>query len=273
MVSDVRAGEPDPADPADPVDPSPEAGLGPRVAAVLPPAILVIGFGALAVTNWSAVRSAAGSGQAVVVVAAIVVGWVGLGLLLRRFVANPWARSGVLSLFALALVVLLVVPYFRDEKVVERFPGVASGPAANDQEATPAPVDPAPAAAAPAAPAPVATPDPEPAPPAEPVRVASGSLSGLGHLASGTAALYRQPDGSFVVGLEGIDIQSGPDYFVHVVPGAGREDPDGGADLGALRGNQGTQFYAVPAGVDPTGWTVLVWCRAFAVPVAHATPV
>lgn len=55
---------------------------------------------------------------------------------------------------------------------------------------------------------------------------------------------------------------------MHVVPGAGRQDPDGGANLGALRGNQGTQFYAVPAGVDPTGWTVLVWCRAFAVPVA-----
>ena len=41
-----------------------------------------------------------------------------------------------------------------------------------------------------------------------------------------------------------------------------------------LRGNRGTQFYDVPAGinVDHGSWTVLVWCQTFGVPVANATP-
>ena len=41
-----------------------------------------------------------------------------------------------------------------------------------------------------------------------------------------------------------------------------------------LRGNRGTQFYDVPAGinVDHDSWTVLVWCQTFGVPVANATP-
>lgn len=280
MIDDPRAAGtelpelpelPEPTEPTEPAEtpertnPTP----GRRVAALLPPAILVVGFGTLAVTNWSAVRSAAGSAQALVVVAALAVAWVGLGVLLRRFVGNAWVRSGVLSAVALGLVVVLVVPYFRDEKVVEEFPGVASARIANEDQPTAAEV---PEASVPPVPPAPPAPEPEPAP-AEPVRIASGPLGGLGHSASGTAALYRQPDGSYVVGLEGIDIENGPDYFVHVVPGAGRQDPDGGRDLGALRGNQGTQYYAVPAGVDPTGWTVLVWCRTFAVPVAHATPV
>jgi hypothetical protein len=86
--------------------------------------------------------------------------------------------------------------------------------------------------------------------------------------------IYRQPDGRSVVGLEDIDIQPGPDYDLYVVPGADRKDTKGGIRLGDLRGNRGTQFYDVPAGVnlEDGPWTVLVWCQTFAVPVANATP-
>lgn len=117
----------------------------------------------------------------------------------------------------------------------------------------------------------------EPAPAASqpaPERLRSGPITGIDHRASGTVAIYRQPDGRYVVGLEDIDIQPGPDYDLYIVPGENREDTKGGIRLGDLRGNRGTQFYDVPAGADLENgpWTVLVWCQTFAVPVAGATP-
>ena len=85
--------------------------------------------------------------------------------------------------------------------------------------------------------------------------------------------IYRLPDGSHVVGLEDINIQPGPDYDVYLVPGTDREDTDAGIRLDDLRGNKGTQYYAVPAGAEAGSgdWTVLVWCQTFDVPVAGAT--
>jgi hypothetical protein len=69
-----------------------------------------------------------------------------------------------------------------------------------------------------------------------------------------------------------IDIEPGPDYRVIVVRGADQQNPGDGLELDALRGNQGTQYYEVPSGTDPgDGWTVLIWCRAFGVPVANAS--
>ena len=127
----------------------------------------------------------------------------------------------------------------------------------------------------------VAPPASEPAPapettaaPAGPQRLRSGPIRGIDHRASGTAVIYRQPEGRYVVGLEDIDIQPGPDYDLYVVPGENREDTKGGVRLGDLRGNRGTQFYEVPDGVDLEDgpWTVLVWCQTFAVPVAGSTP-
>jgi hypothetical protein len=120
-------------------------------------------------------------------------------------------------------------------------------------------------AATPAAPAPAAS---------GPQRLRSGSFRGIDHRAEGTVVIYRQPDGRYVIGLEDIDIQPGPDYDLYLVPGENREDTKGGVRLGDLRGNRGTQFYEVPAGVDLKDgpWTVLVWCQTFAVPVANSTP-
>ena len=105
------------------------------------------------------------------------------------------------------------------------------------------------------------------------MRVSTGELRGIDHDASGTASVYRLPDGSLVVGLEDIDIEPGPDYHVYVAKGADRKDRNDAIYLAALRGNQGTQYYDVPreAGDVGEGWTVLVWCRAFGVPIANAT--
>lgn len=105
-----------------------------------------------------------------------------------------------------------------------------------------------------------------------PVVVASGPLAGVGHRARGIASLVRDLDGSVVVRLSDFDIEGVPDPRVHLVEG---EDVErvGGLALGRLPGNRGDVLdIPVPAGsaVGP-GWTVLIWCRAFSVPVANAT--
>src|SRR5262249_34291153 len=119
----------------------------------------------------------------------------------------------------------------------------------------------------------VAPPAPGPAPaPEAPVRVTAGQLRGIDHSASGEASLIRQPDGSYVVRFANFDIEGAPDPIVYLVEGENRRNP-GGVELGGLRGTVGNASdYAVPRGTEPgPGWTVLVWCRAFAVPIANAT--
>ncbi len=137
------------------------------------------------------------------------------------------------------------------------------------------PTTPSTTAPTPAEVAPATAPEPSPAPAASgPQRLRSGSLRGIDHRAEGTVAIYRQPDGRYVIGLEDIDIQPGPDYDLYLVPGPDRDDLDGATRLDDLRGNKGTQYYAVPAGLDgaTAPWTVLVWCETFDVPIAAATP-
>jgi hypothetical protein len=109
-------------------------------------------------------------------------------------------------------------------------------------------------------------------PPTGPERITSGRLQGLGHDASGLVSLIRAPDGGLVVRFEGFAIEGVPDPQVYLVQGGDVRRP-GGVSLGRLRGNRGQVLdYAVPAGTAAgPGWTVLVWCRAFSVPVANAT--
>lgn len=228
------------------------AGVRDIVVLAVPQVIVFGGMLVMLVVHPNAVRSGVMSTRAVVVNAALLVGWLALSfVVLPRVLHNVFARAALLTAIALAAVVVLVVPTLHDTRVVEAFPmrttpsAPEAGTAAADEEQ-------------------VAT---------EPERVSTGSLRGIDHDASGEASVYRRTDGSYVVGLEDIDIEPGPDYQVYVVPGADREDPDGGTHLDGLRGNKGTQYYEVPRDLGEVGegWTVLVWCRAFGVPVAAAT--
>jgi hypothetical protein len=270
----------------------------PRWPDFAPEVVLGAGLLAFLVLETDAATSSFGSVRAVTIMVVTAAVW----LLARVATARllPWTLAR-LALFGVAAYVILdavVLPSFRDTTVVEAFPGPAapvatSAPPAPTTPAAPfattAPAAPQPSAtttpaapqqpavtSTPATPTTAATPQPTAPPPVatEPVRIGAATFRGIDHRAEGAVNLYRQPDGSFVVGLEDIDIQPGPDYDVYVVPGADREDRDGGTRLDDLRGNKGTQFYAVPAEVALADgpWTVLVWCQTFGVPIANATP-
>ena len=228
-----------------------------------PEVVLAAGLGLFVVTERSAATSAASSATAIVLTVAAVAAWTVARVVLVRFTRWPALRVAVFAAAAFAVLDVVVLSAYDDTTVVETLAPVTTVPgpaaAAAGPAATAAPADGPPATMTGAA------------APAVPVR--SASLHGIDHRAEGRAALYRQSDGSLVVGLEAIDIQPGPDYDVYVVPGTGREQPEGGTRLDELRGNKGTQFYPVPAGADVArgAWTVLVWCQTFDVPVAAAT--
>ena len=236
-------------------------GRTPRYWAVelIPQYLLGVATLAFVATKLNAVRSAAESLQAVAILTAVGIAWLAFSFVLMPWIVRNQAVRVVLSsVVAIGLAWVLFANAYDDKKVVERLAGLeartatATTPSATFDDATPTTT--------------IA--------PAVPVRVRSAAFRGINHRAAGTASIIRQPDGTYVVGLEDIDIEPGPDYRVFVVPGNVTRPGDGAIELDKLRGNVGTQFYDVPRDVDPTDgeWTVLVWCRVFAVPIAAAVP-
>jgi len=72
--------------------------------------------------------------------------------------------------------------------------------------------------------------------------------------------------------FERFSIEGSPDPRLYLLQGTDERSP-GGTSLGRMQGNRGQVLdYAVPKGVDAgPGWTVLVWCGRFSVPIANAT--
>ncbi len=95
------------------------------------------------------------------------------------------------------------------------------------------------------------------------------------HRGSGTAAIWRAADGSYVLRLTEFRTSVGPDLRVLLSPAAA---PASHARLGnylevsKLKGNLGDQEYALPADFDPTLYhSVVIYCVPFRVIFATAT--
>ncbi|MDQ4132417.1 MAG: DM13 domain-containing protein [Actinomycetota bacterium] len=200
-------------------------------------------FGVFFVDKNREARTVLQSGRGILATAAVVVGYVVIAVVLRRYVGWAWLPPLVLTGVVLALAAWIVRPYYVDTTA--------------DRQLVTGPVTTAPT---------------EAPSPAGPVPVSTGTLQGLGHDASGSVSLIRKPDGSLIVRLENFAIEGVPDPQLYLARGADVRRASGVA-LGRLQANRGRVFdYAVPAGTDAAaGWTVLVWCRAFSVPVANAT--
>ena len=106
--------------------------------------------------------------------------------------------------------------------------------------------------------------------------VSMGTFHGVDGNASGTAALFHKPDGTFVITFEDFSVASADHTHVVLVP---NKDVTNDADidkttivdLGPLQGTTGMQDYTVPAPADAmTLHTVVLWDTEMAHAVAAA---
>jgi hypothetical protein len=214
---------------------------------------VIAGLGAVVFLAWKpgVARSLLGSPRAAAFGLAVGVVVVGAGWLLPRLGRGARSTAVVQAVPVALAFTLTVLPAFGDTVVRDDFPAVAGSSAtAGPSAASPTPNTPA----------------------SEAEVVSRGTFAGIDHRASGDVLLVVPANGPAVVRLESLDVEAGPDYVVDLVPRAGATTPDGGVRLDRLRGNRGDQNYPVPAGTPlDRPLTVLIWCRAFAVPVAAAT--
>jgi hypothetical protein len=96
------------------------------------------------------------------------------------------------------------------------------------------------------------------------------------HAGEGTAAIYRLPDDRIVLRLEDFRVTNGPDLFVslsgHPMPRSRAEAHDQGyREIQALKANEGSQNYELPADLDLSELkSVVIYCRAFSIVFSSA---
>ena len=109
-----------------------------------------------------------------------------------------------------------------------------------------------------------------------PAPVSMGAFHAVDGSATGTAALFHRPDGSFVVTFENFSIASAASTNVVLVTNKdvtkdGDIDKTAIVDLGPLKGTSGMQDFVVPASADAmTFHTVVLWDTAMAHAIAAA---
>ena len=113
--------------------------------------------------------------------------------------------------------------------------------------------------------------------------LATGQFISHEHGTEGTARILELADGSRVLRIEDLDTDNGPDLKVWLTDAPVIDGPSGWfvfddgqyVDLGSLKGNKGSQNYAIPADVDLSSITsVTIWCDRFSVSfgAAELTP-
>ena len=106
---------------------------------------------------------------------------------------------------------------------------------------------------------------------AEAVALSSGMFRDADsfHKGSGTATIYRLPDGSGALRFENLDVTNGPDLRVLL---STHPDPQNKAELNEagyihiekLKGNRGNQNYELPADADLESFgSVIIYCMPF----------
>lgn len=97
------------------------------------------------------------------------------------------------------------------------------------------------------------------------------------HRGSGSATIYRLPDGGGVLRLENFSVTNGPRLHVILTPSANPEGragvrAEGHVDLGGLKGNRGDQNYPIPADADLSSFgSAVIYCVPFNVVFSVAT--
>ena len=94
------------------------------------------------------------------------------------------------------------------------------------------------------------------------------------HRGSGSATIFRGPDGNHILRFEDFMVTNGPALSVLLSTATGvtsSENLGEYLDLGPLKGNIGNQNYEVPAGTDVGAYrTVVIYCVPFHVVFATA---
>ncbi len=106
-----------------------------------------------------------------------------------------------------------------------------------------------------------------------PMAVASGNFRDADsfHRGSGTATIYRTPDGGHVLRFEDFTVTNGPDLRVLLAQAGDPQSRDeleaaGYVHLAKLKGNIGNQNYELPADIDPAELgSVIIYCMPFKV--------
>jgi hypothetical protein len=106
--------------------------------------------------------------------------------------------------------------------------------------------------------------------------VSSGAFRSYEHRTSGRARVIAAADGRRYVRFEDFATSNGPALRVYLsaAPAGGPADrfDDRFVDLGELKGNIGSQNYAIPGDARLERYrSVVVWCKRFSVPFAAAS--